>query len=306
MSSFSKDDHIFSFQTLGSERKEQYPGMSYMDFWGDQYEWTSLLPIAWKMCSTNGRLKPPVNNPELAAAWWMVPLHLLGLGMGWTNLALGLQQWRESGYNTDHQLLKFIFESYGTSLEALEVWLVKNQDVNDQFTEALALHGYSGFHTDENLRAEQYDQQKINTLGEYLETAKRLHNFGPRWQMAKYLFGGGWDPLHLSTHFLGSAEFDGTKVHDRRDLDEIKILYWSEEQIGVRAPAYKGFPHRLIEGLAEHFDSGNAAPLVSLYIESLGHLGDFQHSRETGRFYLLAAGSENGEFSAFHKMGSVL
>jgi hypothetical protein len=304
MSSFSKEDHVFYFQTLGSESKEQYPGMSYMDFWGDQYEWTSLLPIAWKMCSTNGRLKPPVNNPELAHAWWSVPFHLLGLGMGWTNLALGLQQWRESGYRTDHQLLKFLFESYGTSLEALEVWLVKNQDTVDEFTESLKFHGFTQVEPDENLRAEQYDQAKINTLGDYLETAKRHHSFGPRWKMAEYLFGGGWDPLHLSVHFLGSAEFSETVVHEVRELDEIEVLFNTEDRIGIKAPAYKGFPYRLIEGFGNHMEKHEQSPIISLYIESLGHIGDFRHSMTTGRFYLASNGLDVEAQHEFHLMGT--
>lgn len=286
-SSFSKSDLTFSFQSLGSGKDEQYPGMSYQNFWGDQYEWTALLPLAWKLVSTNGRIRPDSTNHQKACCWWNVPLHLLGLGMGWTNIALGLQQWRELGYPADTPVLRFIKESYGTSIEALEVFLVTREQFNYEFIETLKLYGFSQFLPDDNLRASQYEDLDLGSDERYLEQAKRRHNFGPRWEMAKHLLLGGYDSCHLSAHFQFSAAFDETVVHDVKELDEIEALFLTENRIGIETPAYKGFCYRLIEAMGMHSEKYETSPIVSLYIKTLGHIGDFQHSRVTGRFFLI-------------------
>ena len=67
----------------------------YQDFWGDQYRWTSLLPLAWKMIDYPWFEFPKTINEspsdnevshDAAAATWNAALHLLGLGMGWSDI----------------------------------------------------------------------------------------------------------------------------------------------------------------------------------------------------------------------------
>lgn len=303
--SISGYDHIHSHENTTMDTRDQYPGMSYKSFWGDEYSWTSLLPLAWKTWNLEGRLKPKVGDPMSAFSWWSVPLHLLGLGMGWNNLALGLQQWRQMGYPEEHQLLKFLARSYGKSLEALEVWLVQNQDIIDEFQRELQLHGFKGAHVDENLRPEQYEDQGLTPDRNFIDQAKRRYDFGPRWQMATHLFGGGYDSLHLAMHFLNSAPFDGTEGHDEEELDEIKVLFMTESRIGIQAPAYKGFPYRLIEAIGLHGQIYKQdPPVVSLFIRSLGHIGDFQHSLKTGRFFLVSEKLDLARQESFHLLGS--
>lgn len=287
MSSFSRDDLAFSAQTRGSEMSEQYPGMSYRDFWGDEYYWTGLLPLAWKLASTNGRLRPPGDDHLKACGWWNVPIHLLGLGMGWTNIALGLQQWRHQRFPDENPILRFIKETYGPSIEALEAFLVTRENFNYEIVETLQLHGFNEFSPDDNLTADQYSDLELGDDEWYLETARRGHDFGPRWDMAKFLLLGGSDSLHLSQHTLNSLAFDDTTVHDDPELDEVKVLFLTRDRIGVQAPAYKGFPYRLIEAMGMHGEVHDQSPIISLFLKSLGHIGDFQHSPVTGRFFMV-------------------
>ncbi len=304
MSSFSKDDMTFSFQALGANREEQYPGMSYLDFWGDQYEWTALLPAAWKLVSTNGRLRPNPNDHQSACCWWNVPLHLLGLGLGWTNIALGLQQWRELGYPADNPVLRFIKESYGPSIEGLEVFLVTRDWINEIYMESMKIHGFTQFEPAKNLPASEYRDLELRDDRTYLENAKRVHSFGPRWALVTNLLSGG-DGCHLSRHFPDSADFDNTTVHEHRELDELRVLFMSEDRIGVEAPAYKGFCYRLIEAMGIHSQAFEKIPSVSLYIKSLGHVGEFQHSSETGRFFIASA-EENTDYAhRSHLLGNI-
>ena len=288
MSSFSKDDMSFSVQTLGSKYAEQYPGMSMWDFWGDQYEWTALLPVAWKLYSTDSRLRPPpATDHQKACCWWTVPLHLLGLGLGWTNISLGLRKWREQGYPTNHPVLRFIWESYGPSIEGLEVFLATRDWINESYIESMKIHGFAHFEPAKNLPASEYRDLELRDDRTYLENAKRVHNFGPRWALVSNLLLGGQDACHISRHFPDSADFDNTTVHDDQELDELQVLFMSEDRIGVQAPAYKGFCYRLIEAMGMHSEKYETSPTVSLYIKTLGHIGDFQHSQVTGRFFLI-------------------
>lgn len=309
VSSFSKNDLTFSSQALGSGKDEQYPDMSYENFWGDQYEWTALLPLAWKLVSTNGRIRPDASDHQKACCWWNVPLHLLGLGLGWTNIALGLQQWRELGYPDDNPVLRFIKDSYGTSIEALEIFLVTREACNAEFTEVLQDHAFKGFMPDDNLPAHEYVHWGIHGdegyNERYLEKASARHDFGPRWGMAKHLLLGGYDPCHLSTHFQFSATFNETVVHQVEELDEIRVLFSSNGRIGIEAPAYKGFPLRIIQAFSIFSQTNNEPPIVSLFIKTLGHIGDFHFSHLTGRFFISDSPELRDEDYKFHLLGNI-
>lgn len=310
MSRFSDRDLTFHYQSLGSKNDEQYPGMSYLDFWGDQYDWTALLPLAWKSIGTNGRIRPDASDYQKVCCWWNAPLHLLGLGLGWTNIALGLQQWRELGYPTENPVLRFIKDSYGPSIEALEIFLVTRESCNAEFTQVLQEHAFTSFLPDDNLPAHEYVHWGI--YGEdgynerYLEKAKNRHNFGPRWEMAKHLLLGGYDPCHLSTHFQFSATFDETAVHDSEELDEIKVLFISEERIGIEVPAYKGFPYRIIQASGIQSHRHEKPPIVSLFIRTLGHLGDFVFSPLTGRFFAADISINHEPSNHLHLLGNLI
>jgi hypothetical protein len=287
MISFERNDLAFSAQLKGSGIRDQYPGMSYQDFWGDEYPWTALLPLAWKLVSTNARLKPPVNDHERALGWWSTPIHLLALGMGWTNLALGLQSWRQMGYPDSNPVLRFIKESYGPSIEALEVFLVTHEDFNQEMIETLSIHGHRDLAIDDHNPAEFYEIP-ISPGERYLEHAQRVHNFGPRWDMTKNLLFGGWDSCHLTRQIINSLAYDDTTYHHREELDESKVLFMTEDRIGIEAPAYKGFAYRLIQAASMHSETFSKKPVVSLSIRTLGHIGDFIQSEQTGRFYMAA------------------
>ncbi len=305
MSSFARGDLSFPSQFPGSEMAEQYPGMSYRDFWGDEYLWTALLPLSWKLISTGGRIRPTAEDHDKAVGWWSTPIHLLSLGMGWTNLALGLHNWRHAGFPDNNPVLRFIKESYGPSIEALEAFLVTREYFNYELVETLQIHGFSEFTPDDNLTADQYSDLELGDDEWYLETCRRAHDFGPRWEMAKLMLLGGGDSLHLSMHINNSLAFDDTSIHDDSELDDLKVLYMTEDRIGVEAPAYKGFPYRLIEAMSLHAEKYSKSPTVSLHIKSLGHIGDFYHSTQTGRFFMASSPAEKESSHRFHLFGNL-
>lgn len=122
--------------------------------------------------------------------------------------------------------------------------------------------------------------------------------------MADYLLRGGYDPCHLSTHFQCSATFNETLVHQVAELDEIKVLFSSNGQIGIEAPAYKGFPLRIIEAFSIFLKTNKERPIVSLFIKTLGHIGDFHFSHQTGRFFISDGPELTDELHKFHLVGN--
>ena len=301
MSSYSRGDVSFLVQTKGAERPEQYQGMPYMDFWGDQYEWTSMLPLSWKLLSTNHRLRPPKSQAQEVLSWWNSALHLLGFGIGWTNLALGLQQWREMGYPTANPVLRFIWETYGRSIEALEVFLVTRPDYNYQFIQSLRRYGFDGFDPDEANRAQDYENPRLLEDRAFLENARRVHNFGPRWSLAADLLSGG-DGLHLSGHF---EQYVGNEAVELQP-DDFETLFLSEKRVGIEVPFYRSFHTRLTEAVNLHQRTYSKTPVVTLYIKSLGHIGDFHRSSQTGRFYLVGEERDLGWQTDLHHLGNLL
>lgn len=282
MADFSRDDLVFSFQTRGVDRANDFPDMDYMGFWGDQYEWTALLPVAWKMIPTNNRLIPPSGDHQAACCWWNTALHLLGLGMGWTNIATGLQNWRRLDYPTNHPILRLVFDSYGESIEALEAFLVMKPQINLEFSNNL---NFGHRYLVEEFLVIRFEDFDISTPERYLEQAKIRHRFDKRWRLAENLLLGGTDPCHLSDHFpFGNGLNEGI-IYEAKHYEEPEFIFEFGPRIGIRIDSYQDFPYHL-NRVREAFNSDMSSNLIiSVFINSLGHLGDFAYAPETNRWF---------------------
>lgn len=302
MSGFSSGDVSYLVQAKGSKNDEQYPGMPYMDFWGDQYEWTSLLPISWKLINTNNRVLPPQEQTQEVLAWWNTALHLLGYGLGWTNIALGLQQWRQMGYPTPNPILRFIWDTYGPSIEALEVFMVTRYDYTYPIITQLQSYGLDGFEPDEANRAEDYENTDILDDRKFIEHVKRTQDFDERWRLAPELLSkpGGYDGLHLTTHF---EQYEGF-IEPENNRGEIKTLFIADGRVGIELSVYRRFPARLKEVFRQHEKQLSKDGAISLYVRSLGHIGDFYRNSQTGRFFIAGEGTNIGLQSDFHLLGN--
>lgn len=292
MSDFKKDDVVWGVQILGSENKypENLNHLSFNEFWDDDYPWLSMVPLAWKLVNSQvGRVKAPTQpTHDQLIGWWSAPLHLCALGLGWNNIALGLRTWRENNFVEDHPILRFLGQTYGPSIQGLEHFLIRS-GFNDEIIEAMEIHGFVGFSTNETPDLDVRSQGNTDVDRAFIESAKRAHSWGPRWSMVEPMLFGGSDSLHLSTHFIAAAEYDGTFYHDELELDEVTVLWKSEERIGVEAPAYKGFAYHLIAAAGEFMrDNEGIDPIVSLHIRNLGYIGDFQRSMNSGRSYIVS------------------
>lgn len=308
MRTFDQNDGRFQVEVLGSGNylPEHLEHMSFKEFWGDDYEWVALVPLAWKLANSGlMRIKPPsVEDHRALAGWWSVPLHICVLGLGWNNVARGLRNWREGGYVANTAALQFLKNTYGPGISALEVFLIET-GFNDDIIETMGAVTTRSYTTSETPEPLLNDLGEYESAEEFLERANRQQQLDKAWMTAFPLLSGGTDPLHISFHFTGSADYSETIVHDVEELDEIKVISHSLGRIAVEAPAYKGFAYRLIQAGSAYWElEYQDEPIISLHIRNIGFIGDFTRCRTTGRFYLVDALGDRAEGERIHMMGN--
>ena len=260
------------------------------EFFGDEYNWTSMVPILWQSVdSPTARILPPKPEPlELifkTCAWWNGALHLLVFGMGWVNVAKGLREWREGGYSRENAILRLVFDTYGSSIEALELWLQK---------------GYLDVH----LRITGEQREAARPSADELEAQKmRLNGLissGPRHQLSGDLINGN-DALHLSMHFPGSI---GDPHDSPTRIDEdLRDDLSPHRQLRVRL--YKGWHRAVSEYLREQELAATPdGVLAAVLVSRLGYLGTYALSPSTGRAFRRSPQTEFSRDHDYHLMGN--
>jgi hypothetical protein len=254
---------------------------AYRRFWGDEYGWMALVPVAWKNFDNLGfAIQPPDRNDRgmastyQAASYWSAPIHLLGLGMGWTDIGKGLRLWRENGYRLDyHPILDFIWRSYGKDIQALEVYF----GVSNRMWIYESLRNMSDAELPEELPSP--DRMRYLDLEEdYTHDESSMST-----AYTKMLLSGG-DALHLESHIKDSFDPDETL----RDAPSVEQLGTTMTFL-VTYENYAGWARNLSRQLEfEQFsDDGFRLDLEILVdIRGFGRLGRFMHNNESGRYFL--------------------
>lgn len=282
---FTSDDHSWTVR-YGFPPDD----IRWSEFYGDEYNWTSMVPLLWQTLEAPASRILPPKLPERdlthgLCAWWNAPLHLLAFGMGWVNIAKGLREWREDGYSRENAVLRLLFDTYGSSIEALEFWLYKGYLDRSS--------GLTGGNMHEATRSlEELESQQTRLTA--------MINTGPRHKLTEGLINGN-DNFHLSGHFPGSVgdpQDPATKIDaDLRDeLDP-------HRQIRVRL--YKGWHRSVSEYLREQEpaqtpDGVRAAVLMS----RVGYLGTYALSTTTGKAFRRSPQTEFARDHDFHMMGN--
>lgn len=266
--------------TLGSQ-----PDNYHENFWGSDFRWTSTLPIAWKnLESQDFSLKPVISTATMPdsdsqfasiASYWTTAIHLLGLGMGWTNIGEGLRLWSRQDYPMGaHPILDFLKRSYGRNLYSLELYFA----TKDREGIFWALNNLKpepqGFKAGPTWESLDYDWKNTGYL-ERLGSRQRL--------FAESLLVGGVDPLHLEDHTVRSFNAEW--------LEPVDSYYSSDDNLRFLFvyPRYAGWATSLARNseLQEVGSQGLDSSLeVRVDIERLGSLGSFAFNRSTQRWFL--------------------
>lgn len=273
----------------------------YRDYWGDEYGWTVLLPIAWKSFELPGfSIHPNVTKPTgeknlyKAASYWTMPIHLLGLGMGWTNIGHGLKMWREGGYRLGHHpILDFIWRCYGEDIRALEVYFG-------------AINRWDIYSTLRSMSSSDNHLEPLSEAGSYYQDlAQEYERFdsSEKPSLTAMLFWGGTDPLHIERHVASSFRPDGS-TPSRAAVRELG----DGTQFRVIVQSYAGWAYSLAhqEELLRFSEDGFREDLeIQVELEDFGYLGRFMHHNESGRWFLYsdAQGAPSLQWDA-HRWGN--
>lgn len=281
-------------------------------FWGEQYEWTSMLPTAWKLIDSGDlRIKAPSRVQGCEPSWWNTPLHLLGLGLGWTDIAKGLETWESTGFQTEEQpLLHFVYSTWGPSIAALGLWLrISGGDVVSPLVE-LRNKNYVARPLG-NIRAKEVEMMR----DEVVDLMRNYGHDGKRLALAEKLiqFEGGYDMFHLGLHFAGSiwpnepGDLSSREVEDFLDDDiECYELYPEEYWFEAHLERYAGF-HVQLNAIAAGFTGGavfNGKETVRVFIKNFGYLGNFTRHPQTQRWYLNNQGDFDLSAADVHMWGN--
>ena len=252
--------------------------------WNDDYLWNSMLPLAWPCIDSVGiSIRPRYQRfgsavpHENAVAQWSMAIHLLGLGLGWTDIGKGLRTWAAHSFGEGfHPILDFLARNFGPEMQALEIYFGVNPryqllEVLESF-KSIDSKGATGSHSyvfaDEYAyRAEQYLQRSD-------PTSKSI---------GQHLLNGG-DALHLESHcsnsFLGNqngGSFMG--LDDRKEHGQF---------VSIWTPWYGGWAYRLAM-TSQNWKTddllGPESKFVNIDVEGIGSLGTYIWHPTTKRWF---------------------
>lgn len=263
------------------------------NYWGCQYEWVSMLPIAWKIWSVeDARIKAPSMNELNVGSWWATPLHLLGLGLGWSDIGKGLYEWQRQCFPFDHELLKFIYNTWGPSIEALQLWLrMRPENAIESSLTDLRDSKFFAFRLDSQGAVENCEFA-LQQMRDGFESRKLL---GKRSSLAKRLLSDDYDSFHLTDHFVESVwpnEDKNSKYFVTDDYVEEGVksqeLDSGTKTFEISLPRYAGF-HVALNAVAAGYTGetvydGGETMRVSL--DGFGFLGEFMRHEKTNRWFL--------------------
>lgn len=264
---------------------------AYRWFWGDEYRWTALLPLGWKAFDISefaikvGKHRKedfPVDSRGIAL--WSMAIHLLALGMGWNDIALGLKRWRENRYAKEwHPILDFLLNTFGANIGALEVYFSGNQRLQlahalRSITDLSVLdHSSTQFH-DDNLLISQHSfdswvfDPDLSDEDFFFDIVKPLLEPG--------------DAFHLEPHVCESI------TPEARDTDEPWVRQiGNSQEYKFQVNKYAGWARQLSScaELEQYEEDGTRVDLeINVSIDRFGNLGTFILNRGTGRYFLFS------------------
>ena len=279
---FSRNESPPSWSIEFGLSERDYPTFDdYMRTWGDEPRWTSMLLYGWKTC-TKPALAPTlaiqvsqdgtVEGTDQNIGLFSMSLHLLALGMGWTDVAAGLRHWRSDGYQQSHHvILDYLMSALGPdALIALEILcgVVPDSELH---------HGldYLANYPAGPALAEA-DPQMISR---YEELARARHREG--------ILVLPWDNLHLTGHVGKSIAGGGGGIQPPRFALEVvqpRHLY------KLNVETYAAWAFALAAAERDLHVTGE--PMVAddieidVHVAPIGHLGTFLKAHDTNRWFL--------------------
>lgn len=234
--------------------------------WGEQVEWGWAVPWLWAQLrdprTTLRAPATPVAGTQAmeAGAYWVPALHLMRYALGWSRLDQGLAAWLMAGRPRTSPSLRLLDDVWARDgqLEWLVAWLGRAS-----LGQVGSAEGLDGLVVP-RLSATSVDWR---TLEGWLDAVERA---AATTGISNPISGGG-NPLHLSGHCYGPLA----------DLRPGVVRYCDGSLPMVVVDGGVGWYSALAQAPVPS-GPGEMVDVVSL---SLGWIGTFTRSPETGRWY---------------------
>ena len=270
----------------------------YQNIWGDEPRWTSMLTYGWSTCrqpclapvvQIDTDAEGTVQITDQNIGLFTLLLHLLGLGMGWTDIASGLRSWRASHYRPNqHVILDYAIATAGAEgLTALEAFC--GQHLYSQMGDALGL-----------LRAFPNNSQPFGFSNE-IERASR--------ELAEQLTSSEdmnieYDSLHLTSHVADSIKgiFGDFKI-PRYQVTELR----PDRHYRLHIDAYGGWAFALAQAMEGRPHEGGLPPddaEVDVFVNPIGYIGSFMKGHESDRWFLTTSDRDLHSQLESHRWGN--
>ena len=263
----------------------------------DRGNWGALLQFAWASIDSDsltvfgGTANSAANHQrEHAASMWTAAIQLMAVGLGWTDLRLGLQRAKSQHafQSAKDPILRFLWRHFGESIYELETFVGAGS--LGQTREALLRIRQNGFRLaslkrDDSSDAESAPMHLPSISGEQTEEyARRFEQLGSQrdsknW-LVRELFVGGYDPLHLDSH-NAALLVPGWSW----DMLGSGLILTDRGRVRAEVTCYQALPlttpiHLLEAAERGLIESGGALEFQPRGWPSVGH---FVFNKETGR-----------------------
>ena len=255
--------------------------------------WSSAKVLAWTLLDVSDvriEMAPDSRfSVEDQYSWWLAAIELLTFGKGWGDLAAELRRWRMNNYVANDPVLKFVKNTWGETLVALEWYLLLHPYVRERvFQTVMAARGIQvkgdalSLERDAGFVVELFN--RIENLPEHhpsMPFVRALIGDTANERMIEHVIKktdefmlGSSDPAHLSSHFSQ----DGVEWSSRIEPTDSIALVANHAILTVEK--YEGWYHKIHDLHRESTEPENGLTdkeitSITVFVKDLGCLGTF-------------------------------
>lgn len=242
---------------LDAERtRSRTDGVSEYDLLGEQVEWGYAIPLMYRVLAspTDNLPMPPAPTVERTPGelgYWVPLLHLMLYSLGWAHPARGLRWWYDQGKPALDPHLALMGEMWDRDgqLDWFAAWLW-----DGPLTSPMQLR----------MPGEPASPEPVSVDREWLAAQRASADTA---RVEAPCASGGYDPLHLSMHCTGPLNRPPRRAITHTVQGEQRI--WISSAVGW---------YRALN------EVDNVAGEVPVVVDTLGPVGTFHRSPDTGRW----------------------
>ena len=238
---------------------------------GEEIPWGRSIPAVYHSLAAPNHPVPfqrapqPGDDAYVASSYWTPLIHILRYGLGWLDMAKGMNWWESAGRPTDDPRLALIDQIWGS--DGQMKYFVAQISSNGSWRRGIAER--MGLDPRVTLDGDPMPKAKHDQI---VKEAKATG--------IKLPVGGGTDPLHLEYHSLGPMEQTNQlrpTAFTLNHADRAAVVVMEATAGWYLALSNFGRTLPNVEPRSWHVD---------VYARPVGWLGNYRRSTETGMWFM--------------------